>query len=180
MIRIYLAEKALSDFFDKLLQNCKIIGCSFILQFWSLRRVIEREREPWRFPFTLSFPPSYSTGSVFDSLNNKNAGESPCVFIIHNVFGHVTSFSNLLLQKNESVDRERQPWRFSFTGAFLRHLCPQTSFGIQNRLGKTRFLLWSVSNIKIRRQTEDAKLLIVPAANPTFDTSSRYRPWRTA
>ena len=27
-----LVKKVLSDFFDKLLQNCKIICCSFILQ----------------------------------------------------------------------------------------------------------------------------------------------------
>ena len=49
---------------------------------------------------------------------------SPFVFIIHNVFGHVTSFSNLLLQKNESVDLKDNPDVFPLQalsfGTFVR------------------------------------------------------------
>ena len=44
--RLQLVKKVRRDFFDKLqakLQNKKQY---FILLFWSLRRVIEREREP--------------------------------------------------------------------------------------------------------------------------------------
>ena len=41
-----LVKKVRTDFFDKLRQNCKNKKQYFILRFWSLRRVIEREREP--------------------------------------------------------------------------------------------------------------------------------------
>ena len=41
-----LVKKVRTDFFDKLRQNRKIKKQYFILRFWSLRRVIEREREP--------------------------------------------------------------------------------------------------------------------------------------
>ena len=65
-------QKVLGTFLTSWLKNCKIDICNFILQFLSLRRVIEREREPWRFPFTLSFPPKSSAWQVFDSLDGRH------------------------------------------------------------------------------------------------------------
>ena len=44
--RSQLVKKVRSDFFDKLRQNRKNKKQYFILRLWSLRRVIEREREP--------------------------------------------------------------------------------------------------------------------------------------
>ena len=43
---LQLVEKVHSDFFDKLPAKSQNIKLHFILRFWSLRRVIEREREP--------------------------------------------------------------------------------------------------------------------------------------
>ena len=58
-----LVRKVRRDFFDKLPTKLQNLNFVFnILQFWPLRRVIEREREPCRFPFTLSFPPKLSAG----------------------------------------------------------------------------------------------------------------------
>ena len=65
---LQLVEKVRSDFFDKLPAKSQNKKLHFILRFWSLRRMIEREREPWRFPFTLSFPPIFVTKHVFASL----------------------------------------------------------------------------------------------------------------
>ena len=41
-----LVKKVRSDFFDKLPAKSQNKKQYFILRFWSLRRVIEREREP--------------------------------------------------------------------------------------------------------------------------------------
>ena len=41
-----LVEKVHPDFFDKLPAKSQNKKLHFILRFWSLRRVIEREREP--------------------------------------------------------------------------------------------------------------------------------------
>ncbi|MDY5333469.1 MAG: hypothetical protein SPG84_01025 [Vescimonas sp.] len=41
-----LVKKVRSDFFDKLAAKSQNKKQYFILRFWSLRRVIEREREP--------------------------------------------------------------------------------------------------------------------------------------
>ncbi|WP_440553213.1 hypothetical protein [Vescimonas sp.] len=41
-----LSKKVRSDFFDKLAAKSQNKKQYFILRFWSLRRVIEREREP--------------------------------------------------------------------------------------------------------------------------------------